>query len=389
MTDMSFRFLMTQFFKKSLLFGTIGIVLFGIGGLGGVFFDAYLIPYLSTNRFFSRLPIVKTASEKTTIIEKTEQVIVQENDSIERIVSQPSTTVVSVIASSKNTIEKGKISNGTLLTNDGMVVTVSDALSLDRDATYTILLQGGESYPARLVGTDPFTGLSFLKIDATNVPAIAFANSDDARTGKRLVAIGISPEPYQSRYASGMLELKDRTFNLSGKTVASSEKLEGVFLVDLKNPIDYLGGPVVQWNGEMVGLLSSIPFDNGRKYFAIPANVVRDSLNRAIEGHLSDRSVLGVYYVSLTKAYAALNDLSREEGAMIYSPSGKTGLSVLSGSPADRANLHSGDIIIAVGTERVTLDQPLSVLLGKKKKGDVVSLLILRNGSEQEISVQL
>ncbi len=378
---------MTHFLKKGLFFGVIAIFLFGIGGVGGVVFDTYLIPYLSTTRWFSRVPIVKTASNKTTIIEKTEQVIVQDNDSIERIVSQPSTAVVSVIVSPKNEIEKGRIYTGTLLTNDGMVVAILDAAFLD--SNYTILLQTGESYPARFTGTDSFTGLSFFKIDAASVPAIALANSDDARTGKRLVAIGISSEPYQNRYASGILEFKDRTFNLAGKTVASSEKLEGVFLVDLKNPIDYVGGPVVQWNGEMVGLLSSVPFDNGRKYFAIPSNVVRDSLNRAIEGRLSDRPTLGVYYVSITKAYAALNNLPREEGAMIYSPSGRTGLSVLAGSPADRADLRMGDIITAVGTDRVTLERPLSVLIGNKKKGDVVALTVLRNGSEQEISVQL
>ena len=139
----------------------------------------------------------------------------------------------------------------------------------------------------------------------------------------------------------------------------------------------------------MVGLFGSLTIDNQNQIFLIPANAVRASFERARAGNFA-RPTLGVYYLTLTKASALSHGMSdRDRGALIYSPSGKTGLAVLSGSPAERAGLRAGDIVIAVNGAEVNLDRPLSVAVGTFAKGDTVMLLVIRDGKEITVPVTL
>ena len=225
-------------------------------------------------------------------------------------------------------------------------------------------------------------------VDTSNTPAIAFANSDDARVGRKLIAIGNTFAEYQNRLAVGLLGNINRIFNLSGKTVASSEKWEGVFEMDLSKPEAFVGGPVVGYNGEMVGIVGMLTVDNTVQSFVIPANVVRDSLNRVIAGTLEKRPTLGAYYLPITKALALGRGLPRDRGALIYSRSGSTGLALIADSPAMKAGLSVNDIVSVNGVE-VNLDNPLPKLLSRSTVGDTLTCVILRGGAEQTIEVKL
>jgi S1-C subfamily serine protease len=230
--------------------------------------------------------------------------------------------------------------------------------------------------------------------DSSDTAAISFANSDDARIGKKLIAIGNAPAAYQNRLALGTLGNIDHTFNLSSssKTVASSEKWEGVFEMDFGTPGDFVGGPAVDFNGEMLGVIGSVSFNNTMRTFVIPANTVHDSLKKAIAGTLSDRPVLGVYYRSVTDTLALSEGLPRSVGALIAAPSavgGKAVAAILADSPASRAGLQAGDIIESVGGTDIDLEHPLSQLVGNYTKGSQVDFRILRNGEEKTVTVGL
>lgn len=159
--------------------------------------------------------------------------------------------------------------------------------------------------------------------------------------------------------------------------------------MDLANPEAYLGGPAVNFRGEMVGLFGETELDGKGSYFLIPSNVVHDTLQLAIDGKLASRASLGVYYVTLTKVSASVNGAgSRDHGALIYSPSGKTGLAILAGSPADKAGLRYGDIVTTVDNTDITLDNPLSVAVGRHFKGETAQFGILRDGKDMTFTVQ-
>src|SRR6185369_15064583 len=232
--------------------------------------------------------------------------------------------------------------------------------------------------------------LSFFRVnDASNTPSIALANSDDARVGKKLIAIGNTFAEYQNRLSVDILRNVNRIFNLSGKTVASSEKWEGVFEMNLDKPEAFVGGPVIGFNGEMVGIVGDLLINNQEESFLIPSNTVRESFSRAIDGTLEKRATLGVYYLPITKALALGRGLSRDRGALIYSRSGSTGLAIIADSPGLRAGLLAGDIISSVNGTEVNLDNSLPELLSRYDKGDAIELTIIRQGQEKKITVNL
>ncbi len=385
--------------KKILLAVVFFVLIFVIGGIGGVFFRDRVIPsLLASFPSLSRMDLFQNITGNTTIIERKEQLVVQEDDSVDAIVSQPSTAVVTVIApvisakGSAPVFQEGNSRTGVLLTNDGVVVTYGNPSSSTtpvKDAPYRVLLRDGSSHDAILIGEDRLTDLTFFRIDGNDFPAISLANSDDSSAGKKVVAIGSSYEEYRNRFSIAVLSDRDRRFNISKTTVASSEKWEGVFKVDLANPEAYLGGPAVNFRGEMVGLFGETELDGKGSYFLIPSNVVHDTLQLAIDGKLASRASLGVYYVTLTKVSASVNGAgSRDHGALIYSPSGKTGLAILAGSPADKAGLRYGDIVTTVDNTDITLDNPLSVAVGRHFKGETGQFGILRDGKDMTFTVQ-
>ncbi|MEK9151490.1 MAG: S1C family serine protease [Patescibacteria group bacterium] len=379
--------------KKSLRVALAVAGIFVLGGLGGVAFDRYVIPYLSSVSALANLGVFKSLTERVTIINKTEQVVIREDDSVEKIVSQPATAVVNIVAlANENNAAKKEVATitGVLLTNDGLIATYSEKPFGDEDVRYLILLFDGSSHPADFVGYDPLTNLSFFRLgDPVSTPAIALANSDDARVGKKLIAIGNTPAEYQNRLSVGILSNINRTFNLSGKTVSSSEKWEGVFETDFNTFENFIGGPAIGFNGEMVGLIGMLSIDNAPRTFLIPSNVVRASFDRAIRGTLSKRPTLGVYYLPITKTLALAHGLTRDRGALIYSASGKTGLALIADSPAMRAGLLVGDIITAVNGTEISLDNPLPKLLSRFSVSDTIELSVFRKGTDIKIPVTL
>lgn len=374
--------------KKIFKLAFLTMLIFVIGGIGGITLDRFILPKLFSYDFFSQFDFIKKANENVTIINKTEQVTA-ENVSINEFASRAATTTVDIISipdNSSSSKKNTKSGSGIIATSDGLIVTYRDVI-IEEKAKYTIWTFDGASHKANLLGIDSFTNLAYLKIDASNLPVIPFANSDDFESGKKIIAIGNYPDEYQNIFSAGFLSGTNRAFNLSGKTVSSSEKLEGVFEIDFANQLEYLGGPVINYGGELVGITGSVKIDNREKYFQIPSNIIKESLNLAMENKLKERASLGIYYYSLTKTCAEATSFNRDRGAVVYSPSGKQGLAVIANSPAEKAGIKINDVIIAVGGEEVNLDNPLPNLVSHYKKGDRVELLIVRKGKEIKLEV--
>ena len=112
-------------------------------------------------------------------------------------------------------------------------------------------------------------------------------------------------------------------------------------------------------------------------------------MDLVMKNELGNRPILGIYYIPITKSYFLANNLNRDRGALIFSPSGKQGLAIISGSAAEKAGFQINDIIIAVNGQEVNIDNPLANILSNYKKGDEVELLIVRTGQEIKVKVKL
>lgn len=370
------------------------VIVFVIGGFGGVWADRYFFPRLSENSYFGKMAFFRNAAEKVTIINKTEQIVSTADDSINQIASRASSAIVNIISLNSSLLKNNsfgassKSGTGILVTGDGVIVTYRDVIS-EEDARYVVLLQDNSKHEAKLLGIDEFTNLAYLKIETGNLSSIDFANSDDFTPGKKLIAVSSSLDEYQNKFSTGLLSNIDKTFNLSGKTVSFSDKLEGVFETDFVNQVDYIGGPIISYGGSLVGIIGKISVDNKDLFFQIPANIVKKSLDKVLNGELDKTSELGAYYISITKENVISRSIAKDRGALIFSASGISSLAVIDGSPAQKAGLRINDIIIAVNEKNIDLSNPLSNLINQYKKGDKIELTVLRGEKELKLPVQL
>lgn len=385
---------MPEISKKLIKIITKILAIFMIAFFATIITEHYIFPRISATKVFSKFKFLQKAAENVTIINKTEQITVKEDDSVSTVASKALPAVVNVISIAQNpqisgaTLPNSKNGTGILATSDGFIITYRLSI-LEKDAKYKVIIYDKSIKDAELVGIDEFSNLAFLKIDGSNLPSISFADSSDFKAGKKLIAIGNSGGDYQNRFSAGLLSNINQTFNIAGKTISSSEKLEGVFETDFDSQKEYLGGPVIDYNGEFGGIIGETTIDNQEKFFEIPASLVKKSLELAIKNELGTRPIFGAYYIPITKKYSIVNNLERDRGALVFSPSGKQGLAIISGTPAEKSGLQINDILIAVNGQEVNLDNPLSNLLSQYKSGEKIELLVVRNGKEIKIEVAL
>jgi serine protease Do len=377
------------------------LVIIIVSGLSGIIANRYIFPRLAMTKFFGKYDFIKKSTENITVINKTEQVFIKEDSSINKIVSQVTSSVVNITsyaAPEKNALS-GKNTNtttqlviksgtGLIVASDGLIVTYASAI-IPENAKYKVIVSDKNIYDATLIEIDSYSNLAFLKINASNLSVASFANSDEAKPGEKIIAIGNDLPASAPFFAAGILSSFNPSYNLSEKTIASSEKLEGVIEIDNSRQNRYLGGPVVDYSGQIIGITGSVRRDNADSFFQIPSNKVKLVIEKELRKELSMNLLLGIYYISIDKAYALINNLPSETGAQIYSPSGQQGLSVIANSPADIAGLKINDIITEVSGEKITIEKSLPDLLYKHKKGEEIELTILRNSQELKIKIQM
>ena len=377
-------------FKK--IFLITGIIL--IGGLSGIITDRYFFPYLITTHFFSKNEFLKKASENVTVINKTEQVYIKEESSIAGITNQITPAIVNIVSYVENSntshLQKKIIqtsnNTGEILTSDGIII--ANAKIIIPNGKYKIILNNGSAHEAKILGVDKWSNLAFLKITASNLPVISFGNSDEYNPGEKLIAISNNGLEHQNRFTTGLLSSFDPFYNISGEALSKSETIEGVFLSDFSEKILSESSLIIDYSGKAIGITGSTIKNGNLEYFQIPSNKIKLALEKAINNELDSNVFLGAYYLSLNKSLALANDLTNEKGALIYSASGQQGLAVISGSPAEKAGLKIGDVLIKVDNFEINVKNNLSDILYKYKKGDRAEFTILRSGQEIKISVQ-
>jgi len=374
-------------FKKIILI--VGIIL--IAGLSGIIADRYIFLHLANSRFFSKNEFFKKAVENVTVINKTEQVYVKEDSSINKITNQIIPAIVNIVSYTENTNKKNNLTlstnnTGEILTSDGIIMTSASAII--PNGKYKVILNNGNVHDAKVLGIDSWSNLAFLKITASNLPVIPFGNSDEYNPGEKLIAIGNNNSEYQNKFTSGLLSSFSSSYNISGEALSKAENMEGVFLTDFNEKILSTGSPVIDYSGQMMGVTGVVMKNGQLEYFQIPANKIKLVLEKVINGTLNSNINLGIYYLPINKSLTLINNLPTDHGALIYSASGQQGLAVISGSVADKAGLKINDIITKVENTQISTENNLSDILYQYKKGDKIELTVLRAQQEMKIEVQ-
>ena len=262
------------------------------------------------------------------------------------------------------------LGSGFIISADGYILTNNHVVQ-DADEI-KITLSDKKVYNARLIGRDEKTDLAVLKIDADHdLPFVELGDSSKLKVGDWLIAIG-NPFGLARTVTAGIVSARGR--------VIGSGPYDDFIQTDASINPGNSGGPLFNVNGEVVGINTAIVASGQGIGFAIPVNMAKDLLPQLKTGKVS-RGRLGVHIQDVTPELAASFGLDKKQGAVISE--------VIEESPAERAGLKVGDIILAVDGKPVAEMHILPRMIAAKKPGTKVTLKVLRLGEMQQVNVVL
>ncbi|MDH4573059.1 DegQ family serine endoprotease [Salinicola acroporae] len=267
--------------------------------------------------------------------------------------------------------ERKSLGSGFVIRKDGYILTNAHVVK-DADEI-TVRLNDRRELPAKLVGSDPRTDVALLKVDANDLPTLKIGNSDDLEAGEWVAAIG-SPFGFDHSVTAGIVSAINRTL--------PSETYVPFIQTDVAINPGNSGGPLFNLDGEVVGINSQIYTRSGGFMglsFAVPISVamnVADQLRT--EGHVS-RGWLGVVIQPVSKDLAESFGLDGTNGALVSD--------VSDDSPAQKAGLKAGDVILSADGADIDDSTTLPRLIGQVAPGDEVKLQVMRDGDKREVDV--
>jgi serine protease Do len=268
---------------------------------------------------------------------------------------------------------RSSLGSGFIISHDGYVLTNNHVIE-GADAIH-VRLSDRREYLAELVGTDTRTDLALLKIDAEDLPIVKMGDSDKLKPGQWVLAIG-SPFGFDYTVTAGIV-------SATGRNLPSDSYVPFIQTDVAINPGNS-GGPLFNLEGEVVGINSQIYTRSGGFMgvsFAIPSKVAMSVVDQLKTDGKVSRAWLGVLIQDVNNELAESFGLDRSSGALISR--------VLPDSPAEKAGLQSGDIIMTFNGESIEHSGELPYVVGQLKAGDKVDAKVYRDGKEQTIVVAL
>jgi serine protease Do len=274
----------------------------------------------------------------------------------------------------KREMKRTSLGSGVIATADGYIITNNHVVQ-DADEI-NVTLSTFEEYEAKVIGRDPKSDLALIKIEPeTELPAVSFGNSDKLRVGDWVLAIG-NPFGLQQTVTAGIVSAKGRSINNGsyGNFIQTDASI---------NPGNS-GGPLFNLNGEMVGVNTAIFSRTGGNIgigFAIPANMAKSVLQQLKEHGKVTRGWLGVMIQHVTPELADNFGLDRPIGALVGQ--------VVPDSPAEKAGIKPGDVIIEFDDKEVSQMSMLPAMVAQTPVDKKTKVTLIRNGKREVITVTI
>ncbi|HVP35565.1 MAG TPA: DegQ family serine endoprotease [Terriglobales bacterium] len=277
------------------------------------------------------------------------------------------------------------LGSGFILNKEGEILTNNHVIS--GADNITVKLADGSEYKAKLMGTDSETDIAVIKIDAKKpLPTVKLGDSDSMRVGDWVVAIG-NPFPQlglDRTVTVGVVSAKGRKglqFG-DGGTPAFQNYIQTDAAINPGNS----GGPLCNIEGEVIGINAAITNPTGESFnigigFAIPINLAKTVLPRLEQGKQVSRGYLGIVPVNITKDLKDAFDLPSTEGLLVQQ--------VQPNTPAAKAGMKTGDVIMTLAGKKVTDADQFRLQVAEKEPGESIDLGILRNGKKMDLKVKL
>ncbi len=269
------------------------------------------------------------------------------------------------------------IGTGFVVDAKGLVITNKHVVA-DTNAQYRVITKKNKIYPVKAIYRDPTNDLAILKIDA-NLPPLRLGNSDNLKVGQLAIAIGTALGKFRQTVTVGVISGLGRGIMAGSPLQGFVERLDNVIQTDAAINPGNSGGPLLNSSGQVMGINVAVAQSAQNIGFAIPINVVKAALKDFKTTGEFQRPFLGVRYQMISRQAALLNDV----------PQGAYVRAVIANSPADKAGIKPGDILVKFAGQRLDSNNKLAKLVNRMKVGQVVAVQIWRNGKMRNLKVKL
>jgi serine protease Do len=283
--------------------------------------------------------------------------------------------VVTVVSSRNG--RGGGVGSGVIIDDQGHILTNAHVVSR-QERLDVIFASGSRRLSAKLIGTDRYSDVAVIKVDAP-VPAVAdLGDSNKLLPGQPVIAIGSTLGSYRNTVTAGVVSAVNRRFEGINAPLVQTDAA-----INQGNS----GGPLANLYGEVIGINTLVVRGGGwgggieGVGFAVPINIANALARQMIKQGFVAYPYLGIQYQELTPELAAYYDLKTQSGALIQE--------LVADSPAAKAGVENGDIVVSLGEEAIHEDNPLSIALTRYGVGDTVELKVVRGVEKLTIAVKL
>jgi len=276
---------------------------------------------------------------------------------------------------------------GFLVSTDGMIVTNKHVVA-DSGASYTVIMNDDQEYPAKVLARDPVLDIAVLDIEGENFPIVTIGDSNAIKIGQTVIAIGNSLGEFTNTVSKGIISGLKRNI-VAGSQFGEAERLTDIIQTDAAINFGNSGGPLLDIQGNVIGVNIAIAQGAENIGFALPINQVNKIITQVKETGKISQAFLGVRYIIVDKDLQRSIVLPFDYGALIVRGDRVTDFAVVPGSPADKAGIVENDIILEIGGEKITKENQLGDILVRHSAGEAITLKIWHRGETQDKTITL
>ncbi len=320
-----------------------------------------------------------------------QQVVLQESAAIIDVAKSVGPSVVNISTTGTTTDIFGfrqtlsGAGSGIIISADGLILTNKHVISGNVKQITVTTASRQEFKNAQVVGEDPLNDIAFIKVDAHGLTAAKLGDSDHLVVGQRVAAIGNALGQFPNTVTYGIISGLGRPIVAGG--ASEQEQLTGLIQTDAAINPGNSGGPLVDLEGEVVGINTAIAGNAQSIGFAIPINQAKADITSIQNSGKLAKAYLGVRYAELSPALAKQYNLTETSGAYVIGNGNSP--AVIPGGPADQAGVKANDVISKVDGAAINAETSLSTLIGQHQPGDSVELTIVRKNQTITIRVTL
>ena len=293
-------------------------------------------------------------------------------------------TVTDAAGNANGVIPATGVGSGVIFDSNGWILTNHHVVK--GGEKFDVELKDGRVLSGKVYGIDTLTDLAIVKVDATGLPSATIGESDALKVGQLVVAIGSPLGTYSNSVTSGIVSAKGRSITTNG-----NQSLTNLIQTDAAINPGNSGGPLLDAGGNVIGINTAIATNSNGIGFAIPIDIARPIMAQAVAGQPLSRPYMGIRFVSITRQLADDQKLPVRSGALVggRDDQGNPTTGVEAGTPAARAGIRDGDIIVSVNGKPIDEEHPLDATLAQFSPGDTVKVDVLRGGQHLMIDVTL